>query len=116
MRFLLDAHLSPKRIGDPLRKAGHDVFALAEHPELDGLSDLQVLELAGEDKRILVTRNARDFAPLLRTWAESRRSHPGCILIWSHPHNDYRNILAGIDRCLASTPKPSDWSDLTTAI
>jgi len=39
--------------------------------DLGALDDPQLLELAAGQSRILVTRNSRDFAPLLREWAEA---------------------------------------------
>lgn len=116
MRLLLDAHVSAKRIAGPLRADGHDVLALAEHPELDGLTDAQVLELAVEQRRILVTRNARDLAPLLRIWAEGGRSHNGCILIWSLPHDRFGPILGALRTVLARHPRPRAWRDLCVAV
>ena len=86
MRILLDANLSPKRIGSALRVRGHDVLSLAADASLGALDDPQVLELAAQEDRILVTRNSRDFAPLLREWAEADRHHAGCILIWTLSH------------------------------
>lgn len=80
MRLLLDANLSPKRIGRLLERQGHDVLSLVADPTLSSLDDPEVLVLAADEHRILVTRNARDFAPLLREWAEAGRQHAGCIL------------------------------------
>jgi len=65
--LLLDANLSPKRVGFALRKREHDVLSLASDPTLGALDDREVLALAAEQSPILVTRNARDFAPLLRS-------------------------------------------------
>jgi hypothetical protein len=56
---MLDANLSPRRIGGVLRAEGHDVLALSEHPELEGLHDPEVLALAAEQTRILVPATAR---------------------------------------------------------
>jgi predicted nuclease of predicted toxin-antitoxin system len=61
VRLLLDANLSPRTIGEPLGTAGHDVRALAAHPELEELADPDVLDLAAAEGRILITRNSRDF-------------------------------------------------------
>ncbi|CAN5909215.1 hypothetical protein BH23ACT2_BH23ACT2_28770 [soil metagenome] len=58
MRLLLDANLSPKRIGGVLERQGHDVLSLAADPTLSALDDPEVLALAAEQRRILVTRNA----------------------------------------------------------
>jgi len=116
MRILLDAHLSPKRIAAPLRRLGHDVFALAEARELDGLTDPQVLELAAVERRVLVTRNAKDCAPLLRVWAEAGRHHGGCILVWSLPHDAFAPIVRGVARFLDAYPTPTAWIDRSVAI
>ena len=116
MRLLLDAHLSPRRIGSPLETAGHDVLSLATDPTLGALDDEAVLQLAAAQERILVTRNARDFAPLLREWAETDRHHFGCILIWSMKHHEFGAIVDGVTRVLAARSDPALWRDLTTAI
>lgn len=59
MRLILDANLSPKRMGSVLKRAGHDVLSLASDPTVGALDDAQVLELAAEQDRILMTRNSR---------------------------------------------------------
>ncbi|MHB2023831.1 MAG: DUF5615 family PIN-like protein [Mycobacteriales bacterium] len=115
MRLLLDAHLSPKRIGSALTKRGHDVLSLATDPALGALDDPQVLELAAEQDRILVTRNSRDFAPLLRQWGEESRHHAGCILIWSLPHNEFAAITNGVAKLLRERPAAEQWRDVTVA-
>nr|MBA2460345.1 DUF5615 family PIN-like protein [Actinomycetota bacterium] len=60
MRLLLDANLSSRRIGGQLRADGHDVRGVADEPDLEGLDDESVLELATQEDRILITRNSRD--------------------------------------------------------
>ncbi len=97
--MVLDANLSPRRIGGPLRAVGHDVLALAEEPGLEGLDDPLVLELAAAEGRVLVTRNSRDFAPLAREWAEAQRTHAGMILIWT-----LDDPVAGVGACHVAHP------------
>ena len=116
MRLLPDANLSPKRIGSALQKRGHDVVSLAADTALGALDDPQVLELAADHARILVTRNSRDFAPLLREWAEAGRHHAGCILIWTLGHHEFGAIVKGIGRLLGDRPDPAEWRDLTVAL
>jgi hypothetical protein len=116
VRILLDANLSPSRIGAVLVARGHDVLSLAGDPALGALADPQVLELAASERRILVTRNSRDFAPLVRLWAEAGRHHAGCILIWSLQHHEFGGILERLDTVLAARPDPLDWVDLTMAV
>lgn len=116
MRLLLDANLSPKRIGGPLAKRGHDVLSVASDVTLGALDDPQVLELAAEQARVLVTRNARDFAPLLREWAEADRHQAGCILIWTLAHHDFGAIIRGVARLLDDRSDAEPWRDLTVAL
>lgn len=116
MRLLLDANLSPKRVGAALERRGHDVLSLASDSALGALDDPEVLELAARENRILVTRNSRDFAPLLREWAESDRHHAGCVLIWTLGHNDFGPIISGIERLLNNRPDAKEWRDLTVAL
>lgn len=116
MRLLLDANLSPKRIGSVLAKRGHDVLSLASDPALGALDDPQVLQMAADEDRILVTRNSRDFAPLLRQWSEEGRHHSGCLLIWTLGHHEFGAILKGITRVLKEHPEQDQWRDLAVAL
>jgi Domain of unknown function (DUF5615) len=116
MRLLLDAHLSSRRIGEPLRERGHDVRAIAAEPELDGLVDEDVLELATAEARILVTRNSRDFAPICRRWAESQRDHAGVILIWSFRHGEFGEIIEGVEAVLGRIGGGESWRSLVVSI
>lgn len=115
MRLLLDANLSPRGVGEPLTKAGHDVLALAADPAFEGLDDEHVLELATEQHRILITRNSRDFAPIARKWAEAQRSHAGMILIWTLDHHQFAEIVAAILDLLEQYPEQAQWQDLVLA-
>ena len=116
MRLLLDANLSPRRVGSALEKRGHDVLSLASDATLGALDDPQVLELAAREDGIVVTRNSRDFAPLLREWAEADRHHAGCILIWTLGHHEFGAIIKGIDRLLRERPDAEQWRDLAVAL
>ena len=116
MRILLDAHVSARRIAVRLREAGHDVIALSEERSLDGLDDSRVLELAAGERRIIVTFNIRDFVPLVREWAEARRSHSGCVLVHGLDHSRYGDILRGLDRLFRERPNAEDWQDVTIVL
>ena len=116
MRLLLDANLSPKRVGAALEAHGHEVLALAADPQLGALDDPEVLVLAADQRRILVTRNARDFAPLLREWAEEGREHAGCLLIWTLGHHEFGAIITAVRRCLEARPEAGDWRNLAVAV
>ncbi len=116
MRLLLDANLSSRRIGDPLRGRGHDVRGAAAELDLEGLDDESLLALATSDQRILITRNCRDFAPICRLWAEAGREHAGVILIWSLSQRQYGEIIAGIEQWLAEIPDGAAWRGVVASI
>lgn len=110
MRVLLDAHLSGRRVGGPLRRAGHDVLALDDELALKQLTDPDVLDLATEQGRVVVTANIRDFAALARSRMEAGRAHPGIILI---PPGSlaFGVVLRGLARLFADRPTATDWVD-----
>ena len=87
------------------------MWALDSEPELEGLSDPGVLELATAEGRVLVTANIRDFEPLLREWAGESRSHVGVILVPSSVRNEAFGVLiSGMEETLADTGQ-EDWVD-----
>jgi hypothetical protein len=98
-----------------LRRAGHDVLALAEEQALEALADAQVLELGLDDRRIVVTRNAKHFTPILRAWAEAGRHHEGCILMWTVPHDHFAETVRLVREALETYPVQADWRDLVVA-
>jgi predicted nuclease of predicted toxin-antitoxin system len=109
VRILLDAHVSGRTVGKALTENGHDVRALDSEIEFEGLSDPEVLDLAAEEGRVLVTANIRDFEPLLREWAGEDRAHPGVILIPSTVRNEAFGVLiSGVQMTLADTTQ-EEW-------
>ena len=92
------------------------MLSLASDAALGALDDPRVLELAAEQRRILVTRNSRDFAPILRVWAESGRHHAGCILIWTLDHHEFGAIISKVAQLLHDRPDVEQWRDLTIAV
>ncbi len=86
--------------------------ALSDEPALEGLDDLAVLQLAVREERVLVTHDVKDFAPLMRQWAEAGRSHAGCILVHSLDHRQFGRLLRGLGWLLAERPLQDDWRDV----
>lgn len=80
MKALLDEQLSPQ-IAALLRKAGHDVVAVAERDELVGSSDRIILETASTEGRAVVTNNVKDFRPLAAERLARGGTHAGLILL-----------------------------------
>lgn len=78
MKLLLDEHFSPE-IARQLRARGHDVVAAAELPDLNGLTDADLLAWAGAETRVLVTEDVADFVELHRRSVLRGRPHAGLI-------------------------------------
>jgi hypothetical protein len=110
VRLLLDAHVSGRRVGRPLRTAGHDVLALDEDESLSRLPDVEVLSLAADQARIVITYNVSDFARIAGGWAEAMRNHAGLILL-TESRAGFGAILRGIEGLLAARPRQYDWID-----
>jgi hypothetical protein len=98
-------------IAERLRSRGHDVLALDEQRELDGLADQDVLALAALESRILVTFNVRDFAPIMREWGEAQRSHAGGMMLVGIEQNQFGLIIDRISATLDAWPAQEDWTD-----
>jgi hypothetical protein len=111
MRLLLDAHLSGRAVGRHLRDHGHDVLALDEGREFEGLDDPNVLELAAHEGRILVTHNVRDFPDILREWADEGREHAGCVIIVGVRLSQFGLLIRCIEAALACVPDQQQWID-----
>ena len=116
MRLLLDAHVSGPRVGRWLQEEGHEVRALDQEPALEGLDDEEVMALASEEQRILVTHNIRDFPSILREWAAAQRSHAGAILVYGISHSEFALIVRGIERWLELYPEPARWIDFAAIL
>jgi predicted nuclease of predicted toxin-antitoxin system len=66
LRLLLDEHYN-FTIAEELRKRDVDAVAVQkERPELEGQDDDVVLRTATVERRVVVTNNVRDCAPLVR--------------------------------------------------
>ena len=110
MRVLLDAHVSSRHVGRRLARAGHDVLALDQDETLSRLADEEVLALAVEQERLVITHNVRHFVPIVRSRVEARRSHSGLILV-TLPHTDYGAILRRLEQAFAARPDQVEWVD-----
>ena len=116
MRLLLDAHVSGPNVGRKLTASGHDVRALDQERDLEGLDDDSVLALATGERRILVSHNVSDFPRILREWATSDRSHAGVILVYGIGHNEFELVIKGIERWLDVRPQQDEWIDYPAVV
>lgn len=116
VRLLLDAHLSPGRIGEPLRALGHDVLAIASDVRLARLSDRVLLHLASEERRILVTCDGAHFDLLAREWASLKREHAGLVIVWSLRNSEFHEIVDGLRLLIEARPRQRDWKNLVLTL
>ena len=116
MKLLLDAHLSPTRIGDPLRAIGHDVLAIATDARLARLPDRSLMRFAEEEQRVLVTCDGADFDLLAREWASTRREHSGLVIVWSLRNSQFREIVDGVRILTEARPRQRDWKNLVLTL
>jgi hypothetical protein len=103
-------------VGEALRVQGHDVRALDEERQLEGLPDDDVLALATAEKRILVTHNVAHFPATLRDWAEASRSHAGVILVYGIDHNEFDLVERGVRRLFELRPSQEAWLDYSAVL
>lgn len=113
MRLLLDAHISGRRIAGALRERGPDVLAADELRALDGWPDEDLLQLAADEGRILVTFDVKDFPRITGSWAAGQRSHAGCAVLVGIDHSEFGAILRALDTLLEARPTAAEWVDVT---
>lgn len=78
MRLVLD-ELYSRRIADGLRERGHDVIAVHERPDLQGLADYQLFPLLAAERRAIVTENWADYHEEMQKAAAAGRDHYGVL-------------------------------------
>lgn len=102
-RFLFDVHVHHGASLE-LRRRGIDVAHAGETRVADR-DDVAVLLFAVEEGRILVTRNYRDFAPLVEAFAREGRSFPGVLFLSpAIPQSDAGAHLRALEAWIDSVP------------
>ena len=86
------------------------MLALDQDETLSRLVDEELLALAAEQERIVITHNVRHFVPIIRSWVEAHPSHHGLILV-TLPHPDYGAILRRLEQAFAARPAQDEWAD-----
>ncbi|MDQ3697340.1 MAG: DUF5615 family PIN-like protein [Gemmatimonadota bacterium] len=81
LRFLFDQHVSAPALRQ-LREDGVDIVHVAE-AGLSEADDPDILAWAVKDGRIVVTRNYRDFAPLVEAYGKQGLAFPGVLFFAS---------------------------------
>jgi hypothetical protein len=116
VRLLLDAHVSGRRIGSVLTEAGHDVRALDHEASFEGMSDEQVLTLAADEQRVLVTFDVAHFPAIASEWAQAARDHAGLLLVHGFTHRQFGPVARAVITELERRPTASQWRNLTLIV
>ena len=99
--------LSPA-IARELQARGHDVQAVASHPEREALPDRDVLALARAEQLAIVTNNVRDFRPLhAEAVIPGGPGHYGMIFMsgnYRRTKSDFGRIIAALEAKLTQYP------------
>lgn len=102
--------LSP-RIAEQLRAKGQDAVAVAERPDLLQLPDEELLSLASQEARVLVTFDIADFSVLDAQWTSLGRRHHGLVYLASSRFPQDRALIgatvAALDAAATARQLPS---------
>ena len=111
MKLLLDEMLSAV-IAEQLRARGHNVEAINRHPQHEALSDGDVLDLAREEHRAVVTNNLVDFRALHHeAITPGGRGHFGMVFMAGNHRRtraDIGRIVAALEAKLEQFPGDTD--------
>lgn len=80
---------------------------------MDGTPDEELLALAAEEERVLVTCDINDFPAITRRWVEAGYTHAGCAIIVGIDHSEFGTIIDTIASAIAVYPEQAAWRDLT---
>ncbi len=108
MRLLLD-EMYPRRLAEGLRAEGHDVVAVVELPDLVGRDDTEVVRYAREHRRVVVTENIVDYAPL------DAGGHAGLLLVnarrWPRTPSGLPRLSQALRAWLDARPAPHEQAE-----
>lgn len=115
MRLLLDEMISGT-VASRLRDRGHDVVAVQDpdRGHLRGTADCELLELAAQERRAVVTDNIPDFIRCHTLRLDRRRAHFGLLLFNNDSFPRHRHemfvgaVLSALERELQRHPTDDD--------
>jgi len=81
VRFLADADLNKAIVNGVLRREPSIDFRAAQSAQLRGMKDLEVLALAAEDQRVLVSHDVGTMPANFRRFRQSGNNSTGVFLI-----------------------------------
>jgi hypothetical protein len=90
----------PPVVAEQRRLRGHDAIGARAHAELAHRSDRDLLVIAADEQRVMVTENIRDFLDIDAEYRQTGRQHFGVILTTDHKYP--RRHGAGIGRLVTA--------------
>jgi hypothetical protein len=106
--FLADASLNDAIPSGCLRKEPRMDFRSAKDAHLEGVPDLDVLSIAAEQERILITHDYRTMPAYFGEFLAAGRSSPGVFLVKQRtPVTEVIEALVLV--CMAT--EPNEWRD-----
>ena len=108
VRFLADADLNKAIVNGVLRRESSLDFLTAQAAQLRGMSDIKVLALAAEQRRVLVSHDVGTMPPHFSAFRKSGKQSSGVFLI---PQR--LDVGMAIDELLVVWPasEAADWND-----
>lgn len=107
MKFLLDEHIAPI-VARELSRRGHDAIALQDLADLLGSTDRELLEVAWQLDRALVTADAATLQMDAEARRVSGRDHAGVVLIsperFSLSRRNPGRLIAALDVLAGTRP------------
>jgi predicted nuclease of predicted toxin-antitoxin system len=108
VRFLADADLRHAIVTGCLRREPAIEFLSANAARLEGLGDFEVLAVAAEQDRILVTHDFRTMPRHFAVFLEARGTCPGVFLVKQRA--PLANIIEALILVWAASD-PGEWRD-----
>ena len=111
----MDEHFTPEIARQLRAQRGHDVRAVSDNPQLEALSDANLLAYATSVDSVLVTENVVDFMPLHTQLLGSGGHHGG--LIFTNPRHfprsrhAYGRLIDALDEYLQHVDAGTDLND-----
>ena len=66
----------------------------------------QLLALAAEEERVMITFDVKDFPDIARRWAEAGRPHAGLAIVVGIDHGEFGTILRVLERPTRGALRP----------
>jgi hypothetical protein len=81
-----------------------------------GLGDEQLLELAADEGRVMITFDVKDFTVIACRWAEAGKAHAGLGIVVGIDRGEIGTILDALAREMNMRSAQAEWTNTTLFI